>query len=243
MSWWSKTRDAVVAYNPITMATDVVTGGKLSEALGVDGVVSQAQGLGEKIEGIGDDLSGKTAEDAAKRASATQASAMLEQLDYLKEINKLPQQYREQALTEMSQRLQPGGTPSQAERIGLAKESPIYAEIMGSRKAGEEGILRGAAATGGLRSGNVQEALYDYNVGLKNTALTQAYSQQQTEEDRRLNELRSLAGLDTGTTQIAQTMGDIGGVRAAGITAGAQAMTQGTANLMNLGLGTASLFI
>jgi hypothetical protein len=243
MGWWSKARDAVIAYNPITMATDVVTGGKVSEALGVEGVVSQAQDIAGKVESISEDISGKTAEEAARRASATEASAMLEQLDYLKEINKLPQQYREQALAEMSQRLQPGGTPTQAERIGLAKESPIYAEIMGARGSGEEAILRGAGATGGLRSGNVQEALYDYNVGLKNTALTQAYNQQQAEEDRRLNELRSLAGLDTGTTQIAQTMGDIGGVRAAGITAGAQARTQGTANLMNLGLGAASLFI
>lgn len=241
MGFFSKVKDAVTKYNPITLATDVVTGGKFSEK-----VLGQESAVMQGVEGIKsgfEDISGKTAEDAANRASATQASAMLEQLDYLKEINKMPQQYRKQALAEMARRTQPGGTLSQAERIGLAKESPIYAEIMGARKAGEEAIMRGAGATGGLRSGNVQEALYDYNVGLQNTALTQAYNQQQAEEDRRLNELRSLAGLDTGTTQIAQTIGDIGGVRAAGITAGAQARTQGTANLLNLGLGTASLFI
>jgi len=241
MGWWSKAKKAVTKYNPITVATDIATGGKFSEkVLGGD---SLYEDVTSGVKGAYEDISGKTAEDAAKRASATQASAMLEQLDYLKEINKMPQQYREAALKEMSERTQPGGTPSQAERIGLAKESPLYAEIMGSRKAGEEGILRGAAATGGLRSGNVQENLYDYNVGLQNTALTQSYNQQQAEEDRRLNELRGLAGLDTGTTQIAQTMGDIGGVKAAGITAEAQARTQGTSNIMNLGLGTASLFI
>jgi hypothetical protein len=114
---------------------------------------------------------------------------------------------------------------------------------MGARGAGEEAIMRGAGATGGLRSGNVQEALYDYNVGLQNTALTQAYSQQQAEEDRSLRELRGLAGLETGTGQIAQTIGDIGRTEAMGITGAAQARQQGMQNLMNLGMTGASLFI
>ena len=188
-------------------------------------------------------VTGSTAAKAAKEGAATAAAAQMEELNYYKEINKLPQEYREQALTQLMERTQPGGTPSQAERIGLAKESPIYAAIMGGKQAGEEGILRSAAATGGLRSGNVQENLYDYNVGLENTALIQAYGQQQAEEQAKLREIQGLAGLDTGATQIGQTMSGIGATKAAGITGAAQAQQQGISNMMNLGLGIGGLLI
>jgi hypothetical protein len=183
-----------------------------------------------------EDVSGKTAADAAKRASATQASAMMEQLDYLKEINRLPQQYKEQALTELAGLYGAEGSENQQVLIDRAKASPLYQQIMGGQAAGEEAVMRSAAQTGGLRSGNVQHAMYDYNTQLANQALTQTYGQQ-------LSGLQGLAGLQTGEQKIGQTMADIGGVKAQGILGAAGAQQQGTQNLLNFGLGVAGLFV
>lgn len=70
----------------------------------------------------------------------------------------------------------------QQEMIDQARNSPLYGAIMGGRKAGEDAIMRKASATGGLRSGNVQENLYDYNTQLQNQALLKGYDQARSEE-------------------------------------------------------------
>lgn len=230
---------------------------------------------GAVIGGVSSLLGASKASSGAKSAAATTADATIagtemsvqaqrEQLDYLKEVNKLPQQYREQALAKLSERTTDGSgiAPPKVDQqalIGQAQASPLYAALMGGRKAGEEGILRGAAATGGLRSGNVQETLYDYNVGLQNNALLEAYNrqynQQQTgygqevsADDRRLRELQGLAGIDTGTSQISNVMGNIGTTAGQGVISAGQAMGQGQVaagnawqqglqNVTNIGLG------
>jgi len=183
-----------------------------------------------------DDITGKTGEEAAKKAASTQAEAMTQQLDYLKEINRLPQEYKEQALTRLNDIFSggPGAQEAQQQMIDQAKASPYYQAMMGGQQAGEEGVMRNAAQTGGLRSGNVQSALYDYNTQLQNQALSGAYGQQ-------LQGLQGLAGLGTNEQQIGQTMGDIGATNAAGILGAAQSRQAGTANMMNLGLGLGSL--
>ncbi len=97
----------------------------------------------------------------------------------------------------------PGGVGTQQEMIEQAMASPLYGEIMGGREAGEEAILRSAGATGGLRSGNVQEALYDYNAGLERKALLDSYNQQ-------MSGLQGLSGLGSHAPQIASGMAGIG---------------------------------
>ena len=47
-------------------------------------------------------LTGETAAEAAAEAGEVSAQAQLAQLEYLKEINRLPQQYREAALTQLA---------------------------------------------------------------------------------------------------------------------------------------------
>ena len=187
---------------------------------------------GEELQSAIDDIRGKTGEKAASKAARTQAEAMTQQLDYLKEINRLPQELKEKALTQMSD-IFLGGEGQQA-IIDRAKASPIYSAIMGGQQAGEEAIMRQAGATGGLRSGNVQEALYDYNTQLKNQALMSSYGDI-------MGGIQSLAGTPTYGTQIAQTYGDIGETQAAGILGAASARQAGTANLFNLGLGLGGL--
>jgi len=233
------------------------------------------------------------AAEASKEAAATQAAYQQRALDYLMERERLPQQYREQALTELAgiygigtpgqdQQVQAfggvgpgamgasqlpegwtggepfaglptappginvvtggyagGQTPQTSGQDALIQrsiQSPLYQSIMGGREAGEEAILRSAAATGGLRSGNVQESLYDYNTQLQNQALLEAYNQQ-------LSGLQGLAGLPSNATQIASGISGIGSTLAAGDIAAANAQQQaqqyGLQNLMgiaNLGL-------
>lgn len=239
---WASVRDsvtdAVSGYNPITVTADIATGGAVSDALGLESSAYNVATGDENVSlgGAYDDITGKTAEEAAKRAGATEAQAMLEQLDYLKEINRLPQQYKEQALTELAGLYGEDGGANQQALIDRAKASPLYQQIMGGRAQGEEAVMRNAAVTGGLRSGNVQSAMYDYNTQLANQALTQSYGQQ-------LQGLQGLAGLPTNEGQIGQTMANIGSAKADAIMGAANARQQGTQNIMNLGLGVAGLFV
>ena len=104
---------------------------------------------------------------------------------------------------------------------------------MGGLKAGEESIMRNAAMTGGLRSGNTQSALADYATQLQNKALTDAYNQQ-------LSGLTGLAHLPTNEAAIGQTMANIGNTRAQGILGAAQAkqaMYQNVGNTLMSGVG------
>jgi hypothetical protein len=238
MGFFDKIVSAVVDYNPITLATDLVTGGKFSEeVLGHESAAGeQISSLIGKVQGGIDDISGKTAADAAGDAAGIAAASQAEQLAYLKEINKLPQEYREAALTKLAGGAGIGPGPGQQQMIDQAKASPLYSAIMEGQQAGEEAILRNAGATGGLRSGNVQSNLANFSSGLQNQALLQSYNQQQ-------QNLQGLAGLDTGTNQIANTIGNIGQTQAAGITGAAQARQQGTSNMLNTALLGASLFI
>lgn len=184
------------------------------------------------ILGVGD--SGDEAAQAAVRGSEIEAQYRREALDYLKQREKIPQQFREGALARYGgiYGLQ-GGTGSQEEMIQQAIQSPLYGAIMGGQEAGEEAILRNAAATGGLRSGNVQENLYDYNTQLQNRALLESYNQQ-------LQGLHGLAALPSQASNIAQYTGQIGTTLGQGQIAAAQAQQAGQQQQFSnlLGLGT-----
>lgn len=181
---------------------------------------------------------GRQASEAAIQASETEAQAQREALEYLKDINKLPQELREQSLTKLGglYGLEGDGYGAQQELIDRSIRSPLYQEIMGGLDVGEEAILRNAAATGGLRSGNVSYNLADYNTRLQNEALLQSYNQQ-------LQGLQGLAGLSTNENQIAQLISGIGGTLASGQTASAQARQVGTQNMLSNIMGIGNLGI
>lgn len=184
--------------------------------------------------GLGGTLGGSMdASQAAEEAAKTQAAAQTQALNYLKQVNQLPLELRDQALKKLeSVYLSQEG---QADIIKQAQASPLYGAIMGGQKAGEEAILRNAAATGGLRSGNTQYNLADYNTQLQNNALLQAYGST-------LGGIQSLAGLGTNENNIANMMAGIGATQAQGQAGAAQAQQQGISNLLNMGLTTAGLY-
>lgn len=177
--------------------------------------------------------------DAAKEAAQIQADAQREALDYLKETEAIPQQYREDALKQLGSIYGVGGdTSGQQEAIDAAKNSPLYNAILGTQEQGEDAILRNQAATGGLRSGDTQSNLYGYNQQLQNKALLDSYNQQ-------VSGISSLAGLPSNANQIASLTQGIGTTTAQGITgaaaAEAQGSQQGFSNLLGLaGTGIAA---
>lgn len=178
-------------------------------------------GVGEEV---GEDITA---------AAQTQAGYEREALEYLKEREAIPQQFREAALMGLGGLYGlEGGVGTQQEMIERAMASPLYQSIIGGREAGEKAILRSAGATGGLRSGGVQESLYDYNTQLQNRALLEAYQQQ-------VQGLGGLAQLPSMAPQIAQQTAGIGQTLSQGQIASAQAEQAGTQQFMGniMGLG------
>lgn len=183
--------------------------------------------MGDLFGGGGDD-----AADASRDAAQIRADYEREALDYLKEREALPQEYREAALDRLAGGVGIGTGESQEAQIERARNSPLYNAIMGSQQSGEEAILRNASMTGGFRSGNVQDNLYDYNTQLENRALLESYNQQQ-------QQLQGLAGLPSLAPAIAQSTSGIGQTLAQGEIAAAQAQQtggqQGINNMFGLG--------
>jgi len=177
---------------------------------------------------------GDDAADASITGANITAQGQREALDYMKEREALPQQFREGALKGLGgiYGLE-GGTGNQQDLIDKAISSPLYKGIMGGQEAGEESILRNASMTGGFRSGNTQSNLYDYNVQLQNKALLESYNQQ-------LQGLAGMAGLPSNSNQIAQQTSQIGQTLGQGQIAAGQAQQAGTQQGFGnmLGLGT-----
>ena len=177
---------------------------------------------------------GDDAADASIAGANITAQGQQKALDYMKEREALPQQFRERALKGLGgiYGLE-GGTGNQQDLIDKAISSPLYKSIMGGKEAGEESILANRAMTGGFRSGGTQENLYDYNVQLQNKALLESYNFQ-------LKGLEGMAGLPSNSNQIAQQTSQIGQTLGQGQIAAGQAQQAGTQQGFGnmLGLGT-----
>jgi len=182
----------------------------------VDSVVNVAT-LGTVDTDFSGKEAGKDARRAASGAAATQAAYQREALDYLKERERLPQQFREGALTRLGGLYGlEGGEGSQAELIEQAKASPLYSSLL---EGGEDAALRTASMTGGLRSGGSISDVKD----VQNQALLTSYNQQ-------LQGIQGLANLPSNAPMIAQGTAGIGQTLSQGQIAGSQAEIQ-AANL------------
>ena len=236
------------------------------------------------VGGIGAASSIYGANKAAKasgRAADAQAQAQREQLEYLKEVEAIPQFHREGALNQLGmlygtgapstasndpaigapplqgfdfqrsggglfgdfvgqlktqqdqflqgQQQQPAGGTSQ-QPLGKAAfvqgllDDPFYRQLV---ERGEEGVLRNASVTGGLRSGNVQDALARVN----QDALFNVYNEQ-------VSGLQGLAGLPSNANQIGNVIGSIGATQAGGILGAGRAQQAGFQGVSD-SLGTA----
>jgi hypothetical protein len=171
---------------------------------------------------------------AAKQAASTQAEAQGQaideqrrQFDAIQELLKPYVQAGKPDLTQPYVSAGPGalqamqglaglrGAGEQQAAIEQIKQGAQYQELA---RQGEEAILQNAAATGGLRGGNVQAALAQFRPALLNQLIESQYGK--------------LAGLTSLGSTSAENLLRLGQASAAGTAAAGQQSAQNIGNLM-----------
>lgn len=170
-------------------------------------------------------------EDSAREAAEVQAQSQREALDYLQRTERLPQAYREGALQGLGAEYGfdakgKYGTDGMS-IIQRAEASPFYQTAI---QRGEEGVLRNASATGGLRSGSTSENLAAVN----QNALMASYANQ-------LSGLQGMAQLPSNANNIAGAMSGVGQTLAQGMIGGAQSAAAAGQNNINNAMGAVQL--
>lgn len=174
-------------------------------------------------------LTGKTAAKASQQAARTQAEAQQNALNYLREREQIPQQFREGALTQLGGLFGLEGGDENA--MSAIRQNPIYQATLGQLPQQEEAILRSQSATGALRSSGTEQMLAN------NQRMNQLSALQNT-----MSGLQGLAGLQSYAPQIAQGMAGIGQTQAQGITGAANARQQALGGLLQMGTTAAAAF-
>lgn len=165
---------------------------------------------------VADTISGGSkAAGAAKAGAQISADAANRALDYLKEEEQIPQFFRKGSLNIIGG-LAGLGDISPTDAVSKIKGSEIYKQVLGSRMAGEDSILRNAAATGGLRSGNTSDALARYNTELEQQGFLQS-----------LGVLEGLGQLPSNANNIAAATANVGNILGQGQVAAGQAIAAG----------------
>lgn len=184
--------------------------------------------------GVGSAISGSKASSAAKSAANTQAAAQdraiaeqQRQFDAIRELLSPYVQAGKPDLTQPYIGAGPGalqamqglaglrGAGEQQAAINQIKQGAQYQELA---RQGEEAILQNAAATGGLRGGNVQAALSQFRPALLNQLIESQYGK--------------LAGLTSLGSTSAENLLRLGQASAAGTAAAGQQSAQNIGNLM-----------
>lgn len=173
-------------------------------------------------------ITGSTAAKASRNAAQTQAAAQMEALNYLKQREKIPQQFREGALGMLGGLYGLEGGTLMANK--MIQQNPIFQATLGMLPQQEEAILRNQSATGALRTG-ASDAMLAEN---QRQNRLQAYQNV-------LGGLQGLANLPSNANQIAATQAGIGQTLAQGQIGAAQAQQQGISNTLGLGMNALAL--
>lgn len=171
---------------------------------------------------------GKDAANASIHAANISANAQKAALDYLKETEALPQQFREEALQHLGAAYGLPGEVSGSELNKAVMGSPLYKHMLGDVKDQEEAILRNQSATGALRGGATDMMLAENMRKNKANAFVNT-----------LQGIQGLARIPSNANTIASAMSGIGRTQGQGVVAAEQArqlaQQQGMNNLMGLG--------
>jgi hypothetical protein len=174
--------------------------------------------------------SAKASKQAAEMQVEAQQSAISEQRSQFDAIQELLRPYVEAGNPDLTQpyiQAGPGalqgmqglaglrGNAEQQAAIEQIKQSAQYQELA---RQGEQGILQNAAATGGLRGGNVQAALSQFRPALLNQLIESQYGK--------------LAGLTSLGATSSGNLLQLGQAAAAGTAAAGQQSAQNIGNLM-----------
>ena len=174
---------------------------------------------------------GKAAESAARAQNRAAQYGMLEQQRQFERVQQLLNPYMQGGAQAFEQqRVLSGamGTQAQQDAISGLMASPIYT---GMAQQGEAALMQNAAATGGLRGGNLQGALAQFRPQLLNQALERQYSMLGGLSNAGINAAGSLAGFGQGyADRMGQGFGTIGQAQAGS----ALAQGQARANMFNM---------
>jgi hypothetical protein len=179
-------------------------------------------------------LSGSKASSAAKSAAQTQAASQGQAIDEQRRqfdaIRELLAPYVQAGRPDLTQPYIGAGPGALQAMQGLAglrgageQQAAINQIQQGAQfqelaRQGEQGILQNAAATGGLRGGNVQAALAQFRPALLNQLIESQYGK--------------LAGLTSLGSTSAENLLRLGQASAAGTAAAGQQSAQNIGNLM-----------
>lgn len=173
--------------------------------------------------------SSKAAKEAAAQQAASQDKALQEQRTQFERIQETLKPYIEAGKPDLTQPYIGAGPGALQAMQGLAglrgageQQAAINQIQQGAQfqelaRQGEQGILQNAAATGGLRGGNVQAALAQFRPALLNQLIESQYGK--------------LAGLTSLGSTSAENLLRLGQASAAGVGAAGQ---QSAANIGNL---------
>lgn len=181
-------------------------------AIGTLGAIA----IGSAVAGVGSAAIQAGASRSAANAQ-TQAgnAAIAEQRAAREELRRLMQPYvdaGDPALKAMMGLAGLDGGMSQAQAIEQQAQNPLF---QGLYQQGEDAILQNAAATGGLRGGNVQGALAQFRPQLLNQFIEQQYSRLGGIATMGQNAAAGVGvqGMNT-ANQIGQQFGNIGAAQA-----------------------------
>lgn len=187
---------------------------------------------------VGGYLAGESSKEAAGIQAEAAELGTEEQRRQFDLVRGLMQPYVEAGVPALEQQqalLGLGGPEAQEAAIAGISGSPLFQAQV---QQGEEALLQGASATGGLRGGNIQAALAQFRPSMLNQAIQQQYGN--------LAGLTSLgqqsaagvgtAGMQTGTN-VANLLQQ-GGAAAAGGVLGQSAAQQQMLGAIPQGLGT-----
>jgi hypothetical protein len=173
----------------------------------------------------------RTASNTAADATTAAANAGINQQQaQFAAIQKLLQPYVQAgtgALTAQGNLAGINGNDAQAQAIQALQASPLFTS---AQKLGENRILANASATGGLRGGNVQAALAQFNPQLLSSTINDQYSRLGGLASNGQNAAAGVgnAGLSTGNN-VSTLLGQIGSSQAG------QALANGRADVSNIG--------
>lgn len=173
-------------------------------------------------------VSGVVQSNAAKKASGQQAASAQKGIDeqrrQFEALQLLMKPYVETGTTALGQQaalIGAGGAEAQQKAINALQQGPEFNALV---QQGEQGILQSAAATGGLRGGNVQGALAQFRPQVLSSLIEQQYNRLGGLSTMGQNAAAGVgtAGMQTGTN-ISNLLAQQGAAQAGGTLASGQA--------------------
>jgi len=207
-------------------AAGFLVGGPMGAAVGA--------GLGGSVGG-GIDASSAAKDAAAAQSAASQAgiSETRRQYDAMAELMSPYVTAGTGALTAQQELLGLSGTEAQQQAIAGIEQPPLFTSMV---QQGEEAMLQGASATGGLRGGNIQGALAQYRPQILSQLIESQYGKLGglSQMGQSAAAGTGAAGISTGSN-IANLLAQQGAAQAGGALGQAQASQGMLSNLMSMG--------